>query len=1343
MSIMREKPSPSDRANGNEPDMHVLLDCLVAIRRGDFSARCPNDGLGLAGKIYDTLNDIMDLNQRTMEETQRIAEVVGNEGRITQRAEVTGAVGGWAGQVAAINGLIERMAQPMTEMTRVISSVARGDLSPKMSLEIEGRELAGEFLSTARAVNTMVEQLRALASEVSRVARQVGIEGKLGGQAEVVDASGTWKDLTDNVNMMAANLTGQVRNISQVAQAIAKGDLSARVTVEVRGEILELKDTINRMVDQLSTFAAEVTRVARQVGTEGKLGGQAQVEGVAGTWKDLTDNVNMMASNLTSQVRNIAEVTTAVANGDLSTKITVDVSGEILDLKNTINRMVDQLNQFASEVTRVAREVGTDGKLGGQANVPGVAGTWKDLTVNVNSMASNLTGQVRNIAEVATAIADGDLSRKITADVRGEVLQLKITMNTMVEQLRSFASEVSRVAREVGTDGRLGGQAQVEGVAGTWKDLTDNVNRLAANLTTQVRAIAEVATAVTQGNLSRSIDVEAAGEVAALKDNINQMISNLRDTTRANTDQDWLKTNVARFSRLLQGQRDVEVMASKMLSELAPLVDLQAGLFYLAESTNGAPLLRLRASFGAEPRSAYGEEFQPGEGLIGQAMVEKRPMLVKNAPSDYLRISSGLGEAAAPNIAILPVLFEGEVMAVMELASFSPFTDAFTGFLGQLTELLGVVLNTISANMRTEELLKQSQGQAKTLQASELRLKEQREELQKANEELEEKADLLGRQNAEVERKNREIELARQALEEKAAQLVLASKYKSEFLANMSHELRTPLNSMLILSRMLSENSDGNLTMKQAEYARTVFSSGNDLLSLISDILDLSKIESGTVDVEAEEFGMDDVLDETERTFLPVSEGKSLRFSVEVEPNLPTSLVTDRKRFQQVLKNLLANAFKFTEHGGVMVRVQNAKEGWNPENESLSKAERVVSFTVTDTGIGISPEHHRVIFDSFQQAEGGSSRRFGGVGLGLAISREIASLLGGELKLVWSAPGKGSAFTFYMPQRYRKPAARRRRTAETPVPTQGLEQSRVPDAIPATDAPFEFTSAGRVEDDRHVITAGEKVLLIVESDATYANALVAAGRASGWKIVVANTGREGLSFARRMTPAAVVLDLDLPQMDGLTVLDLLRRDTEMRDTPVQVLSGREEQRRSERLGAAGFFPKPSSTDNLADFASKVIQALPVAEEHVVRSPKAPNPVVGPTALAADPLLGGRRILVVDDDIRNIFALTSYLERYKINTVHAESGDEALEALAKNPGVDAILMDIMMPGMDGYETTQRIRQNDEWRNIPIIALTAKAMKGDREKCLAAGASDYIPKPVDTDQLLSLLRVWMLK
>ena len=678
--------------------------------------------------------------------------------------------------------------------------------------------------------------------------------------------------------------------------------------------------------------------------------------------------------------------------------------------------MVDQLNGFASEVTRVAREVGTDGKLGGQAQVPGVAGTWKDLTDTVNVMAANLTEQVRGIVKVVTAVANGDLKQNLTMASKGEVAALAETINNMTNTLATFADQVTTVAREVGVEGRLGGQANVPGAAGTWKDLTGNVNLLAANLTTQVRAIAEVATAVTKGDLTRSIQVEARGEVAELKDNINTMIDNLRLTTDRNTEQDWLKTNLARFTNMLQGQRDLATVGRMLLSELAPLVEAQNGVIYrVDQETNpaAATARRLRRRWNA----GHPEDLRMGQGLIGQCAVDGRRMLITSLPADAVPIRSGLFKATPNNVVVLPVLYEGQVKAVIELGSVGAFTDLQMAFLEQLTAGIGIVLNSIEATMQTEGLLKQSQQLATELQT-------RQRELQQTNEQLEQKAQQLAEQNVEVERKNQEIEQARRALEEKATELALTSKYKSEFLANMSHELRTPLNSILILGQQLGDNPDGNLTPRQVEFARTIHGAGTDLLNLISDILDLSKIESGTVSVDAEEILVSHLQETVTRPFRHEAESRGLAFNVQVDPTL-RSITTDSKRLQQVLKNLLSNAFKFTEHGGVQLSITAVAGGWTAGHPVLDHAPTVVAFEVSDTGIGIPPEKQRIIFEAFQQADACTSRKYGGTGLGLAISRELANLLGGEIQLR-SKPGVGSTFTLYLPLAYSGPATANR-----------------------------------------------------------------------------------------------------------------------------------------------------------------------------------------------------------------------------------------------------------------------------------------------------------------------------
>src|SRR6266852_3443980 len=1595
--VAKRKSTP----DGTPDSLQDLLHALQAMRGGDFSVRMTGDHLGIEGKIADTFNEIVAANQRMAQQLERVGQVVGREGKTRQRVKFDLASGSWADMEGSVNTLIDDLLWPTREVTRAVAAVAQGDLLQTVKLDVDGRPLGGEFLQSANIVNTMIKQLSVFTSELTRVAREVGTEGKLGGQAIVPGVAGPWKDLTDSLNAMCGNLTAQVRNIANVTTAVARGDLSRKITVNVSGEILQLKDTINTMVDQLNAFAGEVTRVAREVGTEGRLGGQAQVPGVAGTWKDLTDSVNFMAGNLTAQVRNIAEVATAiargdlsrkitgdvrgvilelgtegklggqaevrgvagtwkdltdsvnsmasnltgqvrniadvtiaVANGDLSKKITVDVRGEILQLKEAINTMVDQLRAFAGEVTRVAREVGTEGKLGGQAYVSGVAGTWKDLTDNVNLMASNLTAQVRNIAEVTTAVARGDLSRKITVDVKGEILELKNTINTMVDQLNAFAAEVTRVAREVGTDGKLGGQAKVPGVAGTWKDLTDNVNVMAANLTeqvrgivkvvtavangeltqkltvnakgevaalaetinnmtdtlatfadqvttvarevgvegrlggqanvpgaagtwkdltgnvnlladnltNQVRAIAEVATAVTKGDLTRSIQVEASGEVAKLKDNINTMIDNLRLTTDRNTEQDWLKTNLARFTGMLQGQRDLATVGRMLLSELAPLINAQQGVIYQMETDESAEMVLLSAFAG--DGDGHLRRLKIGEGLVGQCAAEKRRMLITDLPSNSVSIRSGLFEAVPRNVIVLPVLFEDRVKAVIELASLSSFTPSHLAFLEQLTASIGIVLNSIEATMQTEGLLKQSQQLATELQM-------QQKELQQTNEQLAQKAQQLAEQNVEVERKNQEIEQARRALEDKAKELALTSKYKSEFLANMSHELRTPLNSILVLGQQLSDNPDGNLTAKQVEFSRTIHGAGTDLLNLITDILDLSKIESGTVSVDAEEVFFASLLDTVERPFRHEAENRHLNFELHTDPQLGRSLVTDSKRLHQVLKNLLSNAFKFTEQGGVRMTVSLATSGWSEGHPILGNVASVVAFEVSDSGIGIPFDKQRIIFEAFQQADAGTSRKYGGTGLGLAISRELASLLGGEIQLR-SLPGKGSTFTLYLPQTYVGPstssvAVVERKSSASVSPLQvsvGVPEHRVE----------------RIADDRENLQPGDAILLIVEDDSHYARVLCDLSRDRGFKVLVATHGAEALELAREYRPTAVSLDVFLPDMLGWTVLNHLKQDPATRHIPVQMLTLDEDRQHGLQSGAFAFVTKPTTPEGIKAALTRIKQYatprrkhllvvednpaeqlsikellgykdidvtvaatgaealamvadqpfdcvvldlrlpdmsgfdvleqlrdtpalsdLPVvvftgkelspdedarlhtlARSVVVKGVESPERLLDETALflhrvvadlppekqrmlerlhRSDDALVGKKVLVVDDDVRNIFALSSVLERRGMIVLTAGTGREAIATLESTPDMAILLMDIMMPEMDGYETMQVIRQKSTLRRLPIIALTAKAMKGDREKCLEAGASEYLAKPVNTEQLLSALRMWL--
>ncbi|MBS2020394.1 MAG: response regulator, partial [Deltaproteobacteria bacterium] len=1128
---------------------------------------------------------------------------------------------------------------------------------------------------------------------------------------------------------------------------------------------------------------------------------------------------------------------------------------------------VEQLASFASEVTRVAREVGTEGKLGGQAQMRGVAGTWKDLTDSVNGMASNLTTQVRGIIKLVTAVASGDLSQKFTMDAQGEIASLADTLNVMTDTLRAFASEVTRVAREVGTEGKLGGQAKVPGAAGTWRDLVDNVNQLADSLTNQIRAMAEVATAVTEGDLTRSITVEAQGEVLQLKERVNEMIVNLRDTTQKNREQDWLKTNLAKFSGMMQGQKSLESVSRMIMSELTPLVQASHGAFFFMDEGEGKTL-RLVATYAYKERKHVANRFRLGEGVVGQAALERKSILLSRVPSDYIHVTSGLGEAPPLNLIVLPVLFEDDVRAVIELASFEPFSAIHRIFLEQLTESIGVVLNMIGANMRTEELLKQSQSladelkdqstelqrqqqelkrsnqeleqQAQTLRASEEMLREQQEELQQVNEELEEKASLLVEQNKAVEQKNREVESARLAVEEKASQLALSSKYKSEFLANMSHELRTPLNSLLILARMLSDNRDSNLNDKQVEYAKTIHSAGTDLLNLINEVLDLSKVEAGKIEIYPTDLPVGDITTYLEQTFRPMAQQKGLELRLEVEPEVPQTIRTDGQRLQQILRNLLGNAFKFTEEGGVTVRVHVPPPETVYSSTSLTGAAGVIAFSVTDTGIGIAKEKQQLIFEAFQQADGTTSRKYGGTGLGLSISRELARLLGGEVR-VGSEPGKGSTFSVLLPTQLDLETmdVRTDMTAEPP-----------PEPLPQGD----------VEDDRHDIKPTDKALVIIEDDPTFAKTLLANARDKGFKGVVATRGDVGLGLVRRMLPSAVLLDLQLPVMDGLKVLEQLKAHPQTRHIPVHVVSGTDRKLEGLSRGAVAYLQKPVSKEALdktfvdiegflerkasrlliveddererksmvdligtegvetsavgtVDEALKALaetrfdclvldlslgggsgfellekmakkpdlKAIPVivytgrdltpqeetrlkkfARSIILKDARSPERLLAETTLflhrveaqmsgpkrkmlheaaGADAIFEGKKVLIVDDDVRNIYALATVLEEAGMSVVFAENGREGIEMLQKTPGVGIVLMDVMMPEMDGYETMRRVRQMPEYRSLPILALTAKAMKGDREKCLAAGASDYVTKPVDPDQLLSLMRVWL--
>ena len=1363
--LLRERISPADgggdwraavdAANTLMDDLTLPLvetsRVLAAVADGDLSQRSKVSGQGDVAELAETINSMTTTLLIFASEVTRVAREVGTEGSLGGQAHVPGVSGTWKDLTDSVNLMAGNLTAQVRDISSVATGVARGDLSRKITVDVHG-----EMLELKTTINTMVDQLSAFAAEVTRVAREVGSDGRLGGQARVPDVAGTWKDLTDSVNLMAGNLTAQVRNIAQVATAVAQGDLSQKITVDARGEIQQLKTTINTMVDQLSAFADEVTRVAGEVGTEGNLGGQARVRGVSGTWKDLTDNVNVMANNLTGQVRSIATVATAVAGGDLSKKITIEAKGEVAALAGTINGMVDTLRAFADEVTRVAGEVGTEGQLGGQARVPNVAGTWKDLTDNVNFMANNLTSQVRNIAQVTTAVARGDLTRKIDVDARGEILELKTTINTMVDQLSAFASEVTRVAREVGTAGILGGQAEVEGVSGTWKKLTESVNQLAGNLTTQVRAIAGVATAVTEGDLTRRITVDASGEVAELKGNINQMIANLGETTRANELQDWLKTNLARVSGLLQGHRDLAAMAGVIMGELAPLVSAQHGAFFLAETADGPVIageeaagarLRQLAAYGYVGDPAADRSFAMGQGLVGEAAVRKRTILVTGAPAGYVKVSSGLGSSVPANVIVLPVLFQGEVLGVIELASVNEFAGVHRDFLEQLKEVIGVAVNTITTNSRTDALLHESQRLT-----GELRSRQQ--ELQASNAELEDKAALLARQNRDIELKTAEIEQARLTLEDRAQELALASKVKSEFMANMSHELRTPLNSLLILAKLLADNPAANLTVQQVDFARTIYTAGSDLLQLINDVLDLAKVEAGRMDIRVEPLPLAQLVEYVEATFRPLAAEKGLDFTVDVSPLAPESVVTDEQRVQQVLRNLLSNAVKFTDNGSVTLRVAPVPpapapgpgpashgNGTGTGSSTGTGTGEVLAFAVSDTGCGIASEKLQIIFEAFQQADGTTSRQYGGTGLGLSISRELTQLLGGELKVI-SAPDNGSTFTLYLPvQPQPQPSQPQQQPggSKPPAAADGQQDGHpVPDLSPAL--------AAAPERGRDTAPAASRAVLVVErpgqrilSRATASALEGIAGIRDRVDVVTEHSAAGASRALPGLQLISVMLDLGLPATEASAVLEAVT--SRARGVPVLVYepaSGTDDGNVARLLSSYGARCHLETVSTAAQAAERLTLYLLTSVPQQA----------GPREAASDPgdatsRFAGEKILVIDDDVRNVFALTSALELHGLSVLYADNGRTGIEMLRQHDDVALVLMDIMMPGMDGYATTARIRKLARFADLPIIAVTAKAMKGDREKSLAAGTNEHVTKPVDVEQLLGIIQAMLAR
>ena len=1115
-------------------------------------------------------------------------------------------------------------------------------------------------------------------------------------------------------------------------EELRDGNFRRRVVVNDASLTGRIATVINQIAQRNQSLVGELVRVREAVGQDGRTRERLVDEGGAG-WSVAAGAINGLIDDLTRPTTELARVLAAVSEGDLSSRVSEQpLRGDFARLGHTVNRLLDQLSLFAAEVTRVAREVGTEGRLGGQAHVPGVAGTWRDLTDSVNVMAGNLTAQVRDIAQVATAVARGDLSRKITVEVSGELLELKDTLNTMVDQLSAFAAEVTRVAREVGSEGRLGGQAEVEGVSGTWKRLTENVNELAGNLTRQVRAIAEVTSAVASGDLTRSISVEAQGEVAELKDNINAMVQSLRETIRANQQQDWLKTNLAQIAGMMQGHRDLAVVAELIMDELAPLVDAQHGTFFLSEPAGGDTQLRLIAGYGLRADKTAPVQYRLGQSLIGQVAKSKRSIVVGDLPENYVKISSGLGEAPPANLAVLPILFEDQVLGVIELASFTSFNPVQTDFLEQLTETLGVNFNTIIANARTDALLEESQRLASELQARSEELQSQQVELQRSNAELEEKAALLAAQNRDIETKNAEIEQARQEIEERARQLALASKYKSQFLANMSHELRTPLNSLLILARLLAQNPGRNLTAKQVEYANVIHSAGSDLLQLINDILDLSKVEAGRMDIHAERFPLSALLEDIQATFQPLTAEKGLDFSVEADTEAPAELVTDRQRLRQVLGNLLANAVKFTERGHVLLRV--ARAGGQADGEMLE-------FSVADSGIGIAPDNLTTIFGAFQQGDGTLSRRYGGTGLGLSIAREVGALLGGEIT-AQSELGLGSTFTLYLPCELPGGMADTTDPASNGLGYNGAAHAGATAALQLQPAVPDDTAAGG---RRLLVLEGARGGLLTllahsaVSDLTGIHGPVHVGTA-----VSPEQGIEALTAAPHQ---CVVLDLGLEDASAFAFLERLKEDPGLRDVPVLAHTRDKIDSAQARLARLRFGAHPlellPSLDELRERITLHLLAAQPDQVPALISERPGEPArVSGQAEGHEALLG-RRVLVIDDDPRNVFAITSTLELHGMTVTQAANGRKGIEALLNAEDTDLILMDVMMPELDGYATMHTIRQMPAFAALPIIAVTARAMPGDREKSIAAGASDYVTKPVDTDELLACMERWLAR